>query len=240
MILPETYLQIHAVAILPPIIALSVYSWLQSKDCYRRQDLIGVLIIVGLAVVYTTPWDSYLISRGVWWYGDGVVFASLWRVPLGEYVFFVLQPVLTALWLYQLPIGTDRHVSLSLGERAVGVLGGLAVSLAGAALLGWTSTMYLGMILVWAGPILAIQWGFGWIQLWRARRLVVAGVLVPTIYLSLVDLAAIRLTMWTISERYTLGIAPLGLPIEEAIFFFVTTLFTVQGLVLYTWLLERW
>jgi hypothetical protein len=32
----------------------------------------------------------------------------------------------------------------------------------------------------------------------------------------------------------------LGLPIEEAVFFFLTSLFVVQGLVLYIWLLERW
>ena len=58
--------------------------------------------VVGLAVLaavfYTTPWDNYLVATRVWSYDP----ARVWRivvgyVPLEEYLFFVLQPVLAAL-----------------------------------------------------------------------------------------------------------------------------------------------
>lgn len=42
-----------------------------------------LLVLVMVAVLYTTPWDNYLVATGVWWYNPdqvlGIVFG--W-VPL--------------------------------------------------------------------------------------------------------------------------------------------------------------
>lgn len=240
MLPPRTYLQFLAVAVVVPILLLGLWTRLRPRRRYGRREVLGVFVILALAVVYTTPWDNYLIARGVWWYGEDVVYRSFWHAPFGEYLFFVLQPVLTALWLYRLSIPTDEPLALSIRQRALGGAAGIGVGLAGLALvLAGESTLYLGAILAWAGPILAIQWAFGWTQLWAARRTVLAAIAVPTVYLWVVDWVAITLGLWVISEQYTVGLAPFGLPIEEATFFLVTNLFVVQGLVLYTWLLER-
>ncbi|MDS0297585.1 lycopene cyclase domain-containing protein [Halogeometricum sp. S1BR25-6] len=101
-----TYLGFHAVFVLPPLAVLGLV-------VYRRRDRIaardwrvravGAAVLAAIALVYTTPWDNYLIARGVWWYGEGTVAATLWRAPVEEYLFFVLQPVVVALWLYALP-----------------------------------------------------------------------------------------------------------------------------------------
>lgn len=51
-----------------------------------------------LALLYTTPWDNYLVAAGVWSYDPARVWSiTLGHVPLEEYLFFVLQPVLGAL-----------------------------------------------------------------------------------------------------------------------------------------------
>jgi len=73
---------------------------------------------------------------------------------------------------------------------------------------------------------------------WRA---VLGGTLAPTLYLWVVDRIAIGVGLWSLSDRYTTGLAVplLGLPIEEAVFFLLTSLFVVQGLVLYVWLVAR-
>ena len=47
------------------------------------------------------------------------------------------------------------------------------------------------------------------------------------------DAIAIHLGIWRISERYTLGPAVGPLPLEEAVFFLVTNLLVVQGLLLF-------
>ncbi len=60
----------------------------------------SVLAVVVVAVLYTAPWDSYIISQGVWSYPPGRVLGlTLGLVPLEEYAFFVLQVLLTGLVL---------------------------------------------------------------------------------------------------------------------------------------------
>ncbi len=233
------YLAFHAVAILPVIAALALLT--RYRLGTRRDVLTGTLVLAGLALVYTTPWDGYLITRGVWWYGDGAVFVRFGAVPLGEYLFFVLQPLLVGLWAARFRVETTRSLSVPLPERALGLLGAGLVAAAGLVLLGSDSGLYLGSLLAWSAPILAIQWAFGWPFLVAEWRTVLVGTLVPTLYLWLVDRAAIGVGLWTISERYTTGVAVplLGLPIEEAVFFLLTSLFVVQGLVLYVWLVDR-
>ena len=91
---------------------------------------------------------------------------------------------------------------------------------------------YLGLILVWAMPILALQWGFGGDLLWARRRTFAWAVALPTLWLWVADRYAIGVGIWWISPDRTLGWAPLGLPVEEATFFLVTNLLVVGGVLL--------
>ncbi len=58
-----------------------------------------------VALAYTAPWDNALIRNGVWSFDPAhVVGVVLGVVPVEEYVFYVLQVVLTGLftiWLLQ-------------------------------------------------------------------------------------------------------------------------------------------
>lgn len=95
------------------------------------------------------------------------------------------------------------------------------------------STLYLGLILAWAAPILSLQWVIGAATLWGMKRIWLMGVLVPTVYLWVIDRIAIANGIWQISDTYTTGLQLFGLPIEEATFFLVTNLLVVQGLILF-------
>lgn len=58
---------------------------------------------IAAALVYTTPWDNYLVATGVWYYDRARVWGILLGyVPLEEYLFFVLQTVLGALVVHAL------------------------------------------------------------------------------------------------------------------------------------------
>jgi lycopene beta-cyclase len=238
MTIPLTYAGVHAVFILPPILILGWLAFRRDNAWWGVRPLSGLAIMIGLAVVYTTPWTNHLIPNGVWWYGDGVVLATIWHTPIEEYLFFVLQPMLTAFWLFQLPAVVDRPLAIPTAHRVIGAIGGVTIAGIGWLLTDGLSTYYLGWLLVWAGPILAVQWAFGLTSLWAVRRRLAIALAVPTAYLWLVDRIAIELGVWTISDTYTTGYALGGLPIEEMLFFFVTNLFVVQGIVLYIWVLD--
>jgi len=228
-----TYLQFHLVFILPPLLLLA----LTSREHVRRLGpralpaLGGVLL---LALVYTTPWDSELIRRGVWGYGPERVIGTIGLIPIEEYMFFLLQPLLAGLWFYRLvPAGLEDARPPSAAFRWGGTAVYAALALLGVLLLQRREGTYMGMILAWAAPVLAAQWALAAGKIVAAPRAFFIGVAMPTLYLWFADAIAIRLGIWHISETQTLGFALGWLPLEEATFFLATTLLCVQGLMLF-------
>jgi hypothetical protein len=235
-----TYLGFHLVFIVPPLVLL-LRAAPRLPAPRRRIALSGLVGMSFLALFYTTPWDNFLIQQGVWWYGEGTVVARIGLAPVEEYLFFVLQPVMAWLVLYVVGFSPAFQPSdTRLAPRVAGAVVFLAATAAGVALLTTTAGYYLGAILAWACPLLALQWAVGGGYLVRRRWEWPVAVVVPTLYLWFADRVAIGLGVWTISETFTLGIDILGLPLEEATFFLVTNLLVVQGLVLFEWVMHRW
>jgi lycopene cyclase domain-containing protein len=110
----------------------------------------------------------------------------------------------------------------------------------GAALLTVHWGTYLGLIFIWAGPVLAFQWIYGGHDLWRLKGVWFLGWMVPSLYLWIADRIAISQGIWFFSEYQISGIEILGLPLEEALFFLVTNMMVVQGLLLYQVTLGNW
>lgn len=229
-----SYFAFHLVFTLPPILLLALVQRQPLAGIGGFRAWLGLPLIVLLALVYTTPWDNYLIWRDVWHYGTGRVVGTIGYVPIEEYLFFMLQPILTGLWLYWLLPRTSEPVEqeYSPGVQTSGTLLWIVLSIVGALMLRWDRSVYLGLILVWAGPVLALQWAVGGQQLWAMRRTWLTGTLIPTLYLWCADRFAIGQGIWSISDVYTTGFELLGLPIEEATFFLVTNLLVTQGLLL--------
>ena len=229
-----SYFTFHLIFTLPPILLLALVQRQPLAGIGGLRAWLGLPLIALLALVYTTPWDNYLIWRDVWHYGTDRVVGTIGYVPVEEYLFFLLQPILTGLWLYWLLPRTSEPVrqEYSAAVRASGIVFWVVLSIAGALMLQWDSGTYLGLILVWAGPILALQWIVGATQLWATKGTWLTGTLVPTLYLWIADRVAIGQGIWSISDVYTTGLDLFGLPVEEATFFLITNLLVVQGLLL--------
>ncbi|MEX0600562.1 MAG: lycopene cyclase domain-containing protein [Rhodothermales bacterium] len=265
-----TYLTFHLVFLLPPIAVLALA--LRRVDA-ARGSIKFVALLCGLALVYTTPWDNYLVYREVWSYGSDRVAGTIGYVPVEEYLFFLLQPLLTGLWLLVvldrlphsipgcrhpgrrrsdvqsdvrpgMPSGAARNVRSEAPSgapaaspsdvqtlRRAGAVAGSVVALTGALCIAFEQTLYLGLILAWAGPVVAGQWFLAGERF--INRACLPGIAVPTLYLWIADRIAIGDGIWSISTRYTIGWEPLGLPVEEAVFFLVTNILVVQGLLMF-------
>lgn len=237
-----TYLAFLVVFVLVPLAVLGVVS-VRSPNAYRPPiglRAVGTATMVALALAYTTPWDNLLIAQGVWWYGEGRVVARVWLAPIEEYMFILLQSILVATWTFRVAGPVESSVEQSWWDAGAGAVAGLAVGAAGVVLLlGPQSGLYLGAILTWASPVLALQWAVGWRYIVWARRRIAVAIGVPTAYLCAADWFAIRNGIWTISADKTTGLALAGLPVEEAVFFLLTSTFLAQGLVLLRWVIAR-
>jgi 15-cis-phytoene synthase / lycopene beta-cyclase len=120
---------------------------------------------MGIAIVATTPWDSYLIQRKIWTYPSSVIIGPrLFSIPAEEVFFFAIQTYNTSLLYLLLSkavfkpaflVGTQSNGLLTRlkRHRAVGQAILTSIILAGALLVqrGGEGT-YLGLILAWAGP----------------------------------------------------------------------------------------
>jgi lycopene cyclase domain-containing protein len=233
-----TYLQFHFVFLAPALLVAGILAYRAAPTLGRRAGW-AVFAVPPIALLYTTPWDNYLVWKEVWFYGADRVLGTIGYVPIEEYLFFLLQPLLAGATLYwalgrmlnraPLPDPPPHQWRIRLAGLAVGSV----ATIVGMLLLRTESGTYMGLILTWASPVPAIMWAVMGPAIWRARRAVVTAIVLPSIYLWIADRMAIGLEIWTISERYTLGWNPAGLPVEEATFFALTTVISVFGVMLF-------
>ena len=74
------------------VLPIVVVSGLIALPRMTKRELLAVILLPIIAVVWTTPWDNYLVASGVWRYDPKKVWnVILGYVPLEEYLFFVLQ-----------------------------------------------------------------------------------------------------------------------------------------------------
>lgn len=236
--------------VIPIAILLGAALWDRRRGRARVASLrgwpvwAGILLHVVVALVYTTPWDNYLVATGVWWYDPALVTGiTLGWVPIEEYTFFMLQPVLAGLWLVFVarrlreawPGAGAGETGHSIRGRvwlpvALGVMWLAAVV---ALLAGVEPATYLALELVWALPPIGLQLAFGADILWRHRRIVLAALAPLTLYLSAADALAIGWGTWTIDPAQSLHILLGGvLPLEEFVFFLLTNTLLSFGMVL--------
>lgn len=232
-----TYAGILSILILPPcllMVALVLRDSKESREYNLKAGVLAVLLHMLLALVYTTPWDNYLVANRVWWYDPALVIGiNLAWVPLEEYTFFLLQTALTGFWyLWVRQRVSPREFSPSSALRKKLSLTGLILWLLSLALLilGSPKFTYLALISTWAIPPILIQLLVGADILAANLRAVVTGILAPTIYLWLVDFLAIQWGTWTISPTQTTGLKLASLPMEEMLFFLATNVMVVFGI----------
>lgn len=203
-------------------------------------------VLIGLcsvALIYTTPWDNYLVATSVWCYDinlvSGIVFGY---VPIEEYIFFLIQPIMTGLLFLlivrYLPINPQKANNPKIRIFAT------SIAVAGFAFFTFLLIMtvindifrpmtYLSLELSWALIPIIIQFAFGADILWRHRNAILLTIIISTIYLSWADSIAIAGGTWTIDPEQSLNWLIGGvLPIEEFIFFLITSTLVTLGMTL--------
>lgn len=238
-----TYLQFLIVFVVAPAAALLALGFYQVSlrrggHFFFRWHWLGVSALAGIAFIWTTPWDNYIVAHGVWTYGLDRVLATVGYVPVEEYAFFILMPVYNGSLFVCLAeaLGGIRYeppknqIRLKLVAFIIGCL-----ILVSAFLLFRHSQhfFYLSITLLWFVPPLMVQWMYDAKSLIANGRLILLAAAYPTALLCAADLYAIRQGIWTISDPTRAGFDLFSLPIEEVVFFFIVSLLLSQGMVLW-------
>ncbi len=232
------------------VIPLLILRFLLWNDRHKGKDLPNPLqnwpeadVLLGhvaVAVLYTTPWDNYLVASKIWSYDPELVTGyTIGWVPIEEYSFFVLQSVLTgSVWQYlarRIPADEEKS-SQTVRQNSLLVTGTLGLVWMDAMFRVFRTSQpdrYRSLILAWALPPIMLQTAFGGDILWRHRTLIAASLLPTTAYLGAADSVAIGSGTWAIAPEKTAQKEVIKhLPVEELLFFFVTNVLLIFGVTL--------
>ncbi|MFX0124998.1 MAG: lycopene cyclase domain-containing protein [Candidatus Hodarchaeota archaeon] len=243
------YLSFLLFFILVPLIinvAYLVYKHYLHVTAKRSKNLVktsryftAIIILVIIALVYTTPWDNFLVANKIWYYDTNKVLGIIiGYVPIEEYTFFVVQTLLVGVFTFTFSKILYLDSTDERERKDIRVLSTFFIFLIWLiALITYISQIsalvYLNLILIWALPPIMLQLLYGADILWEKKVPLVFFLLISTAYLSIIDALAISANIWTISLNTSTGILIGGiLPIEEMVFFLVTNVLIIFGLTL--------
>ena len=247
-----TYAEFLLLFLVAPLAALIAVLRRRLID-WRFLALAGGLTLV--ALLYMAPWDHTAAVWGLWSWAPGRTWGlRWWNVPPEEYLFCLLEALLastliyaTLLWRRRISPATspeppnphaapdeahDADEQPERSERTAGAHASLGVALVAAAQITvgahWA---YLPFLLVWALPVVAIQWALGGRYLWRERGVWPWVALGLCAYFTLADAVAIAAGVWSFDTHALVGVALGPVPLEEILFYLLTSLMVTQGFV---------
>lgn len=226
-----TYIDIHLIYTIPVIGVLSLIT----LPFLNGSEIFKISFISIIAFVYTTPWDNYIIYNEGWSFSTEKVLGIIGYVPIEEYMFFIIQTVLTSLWALLCVRWSTPCLNFNYDKRSYQLIRWIPMAFwAIAMIVGYIiaipgqPTFYLGCILWWISPVVMFMWyGAGNFFVKKIIPCSIA-ILVPTLYLCWVDQFALKENIWHINEKTMLNIfVTEDLPFEEALFFFISNFIIV-------------
>jgi len=228
-----SYMGIHLTYLLPAIGLLTSIM----RPFLDRFEITKIAFISIVALLYTVPCYNYNILNEARTYTPERLFGVSRNVPVEEYVSVVLQIVLTSLWAmlcvrWKFPFLNFNHDKQSYQTiRWIPILLLSVVTAIGYNMaVPGRETFYFGSILCWASPVFIVMWyGAG---NYFVKNLIPSAfaIVVPTLYLLRVNRIALKETIWHLNKTTSLNVFVAdGLPLEEALFVFITTAMVVMA-----------
>jgi putative membrane protein len=107
-----TYLQFHLYFSLP---LLLVTAWL-ARGRFSRVHARWLGLVCVIVFVFTTPWDNHAVKLGIWDFPEDKILFRIWRLPIEEYGFFLLQTI--SVGLLTVALLRPRSSSTATGKAA--------------------------------------------------------------------------------------------------------------------------
>ncbi|MBU3678733.1 MAG: lycopene cyclase domain-containing protein [Candidatus Kapabacteria bacterium] len=223
-----------------PLLAACVACW--ASTGLNTAGLLSMGALCLIVVVFTYPWDSWAVRRGVWEFPDDRLLRRIGVLPIEEIAFFVLQTLqVSCLTLALLRWGLSSHYAPAQSEN--GNVIGAGIILLVAVLVHFLSRSaraqrpeltYAWHLGIWFIPLIGAQWMFAFDILASCGGAIAASTMIIGTLLSLADVWAVKHGIWFFDERQILGWTLRGiLPLEEVAFFYLTSLLVAQSIVLF-------
>ncbi|KAF6818318.1 squalene/phytoene synthase [Colletotrichum sojae] len=232
------YALVHLKYTIPLAALLTLFSY----PLFTRLDAVRTAFIVIIAFVATIPWDSFLIRTGIWTYPPNAVLGpTLYDIPIEELFFFIIQTYITAQLyiIFNKPVLHAQYLNspetlpswIKHGKTFGQVALASSVALGTYLIAKEGEGTYMGLILVWACSFALFTWTItAHFLLALPLACTALPIMLPTVYLWVVDEMALGRGTWAIESGTKLELKLFGsLEIEEATFFLLTNILIVFG-----------
>jgi len=191
-----------------------------------------LLTVLGVAfgsVLYTAPWDNWLIVHHVWWFDWNRCWGlAVGALPVEELLFYVLIITLAGLWTHFLyeqwkPVfgPTPKRPELKYYPASIVMLLWLADAYYLIHLTTiWPKAVFLAQCLIITLPALAIQCLVCGDLLWHRRKFAFFATLPVGLWLTLTaGTSTFGTDLWTVNPQYSFWRVPGLLPVEMLLFY---------------------
>lgn len=100
-----TYLTFHLLFNVPILLALLILS----RRTLTRQHWKWIGLVAAIVLLFTIPWDSYAVGKGIWSFPAERVAVWVGNLPLEEILFFLFETVNVSLLLILLLARRTAH-----------------------------------------------------------------------------------------------------------------------------------
>ena len=156
-----------------------------------------------------------MIHSNVWSYPpDAVIGPTLYAIPIEELFFFVIQTYNTSLLylIFSKPTFHPTYLRARTEDTLLGWKRGIGLVIFGAVIEGaklvrdGAEGLYMGLILIWAGPVIFLLWSLAYqFIIGLPLSNTALPIALPTLYLWLVDTFALRRGTWVIESGTKIG-----------------------------------
>ena len=101
-----TYLEYHLIFNLPLLVGL----FLLVRNRLQKTHLKWLGILLVIVMLFTYPWDSAAVARGIWGFGEGRVAFFIGNLPFEEVLFFALETIAVVLLVIHFLPDPNREV----------------------------------------------------------------------------------------------------------------------------------
>ncbi len=235
-----TYARLHIFLLVPmallmfvPPVPLSDFS----DSTVKRMRFVLPPVLIVIAVTYSIFWDSFLLSN------NAVLFTSpvlgfIGYLPYEECFWIVDHSLLALFWTLSIfpfkpvPKRGKSHVWF----RTFATLAYVALTILGVALhkYGHATSLYLSVILMFMPPVMALHFLTAGQHLVNYPHEWFLGILVPSVYILMLDRWALHLGIWTVSDVHSTGLDLFGFKLEHVLIYTLPTVLIVQSVIFIT------
>jgi len=218
-----TYLQFHLIFNLPVLI-LTFPSY---SKVFKEVCLLSVI-----AVIWSTPLEQFLIYSSAWSHFDDRVIYFVGNIPIEECAFFVIASFIPCGVFMQVSEGihlksVPRTWSCQLNSALIWFFGSIAFIFG---ICIWPYHFYLANIICWSVPVIMFQWWYCPEVFFAYKWPLIKSVSAVTLFFSVTDHWALSHGIWRVDD-VMFDVIP-GLPFEEFLWYFVTSVMGLQGLMM--------